>query len=81
MKMNIYAIRDVHTGFMSPAIDQNDACSVRNFRHACQQHNSLMYSHTMDYDLYCIGEFESDTGVIIPCQPRIVVSGASLMEV
>jgi hypothetical protein len=78
MKMNIYAIRDVHTGFMSPAIDQNDACSVRNFRHASMNHDSLMYSHTKDYDLFCIGEYETETGVITPCIPRLVVAGSSL---
>ncbi|ALS03498.1 VP5 [Gokushovirus WZ-2015a] len=78
MKMNIYAIRDVHTGFMSPAIDQNDACSVRNFRHASMNHDSLMYSHTKDYDLFCIGEYETETGVITSCIPRLVVAGSSL---
>ncbi len=78
MKYNIYSIRDVHTGFMSPAIDQNDACAVRNFDHAAKQTQSLMYSHTKDYDLFCIGTFDSDTGSIESCTPRLVVSGASL---
>lgn len=78
MKYNIYSIRDVHTGFMSPAIDQNDASAVRNFRHAAMQSQSLMHSHTKDYDLFCVGEFDTDTGVINSCIPRLVVAGSSL---
>uniref|UniRef100_A0AAU8B9P6 Nonstructural protein n=1 Tax=Dulem virus 130 TaxID=3145607 RepID=A0AAU8B9P6_9VIRU len=79
MKMNIYAIRDVHTGFMSPTIDQNDASAVRNFKHASLNYESLFYTHTKDYDLFCIGEYESETGEIVPCvPPRLVVAGSSL---
>lgn len=64
MKYPVYAIRDVHTGFMSPTIDQNDSAAIRNFEHAVMQSASLMNSHPEHYGLYKIGEFDSDTGMI-----------------
>lgn len=69
MKFKVYAIRDVHTGFLSPTVDQNDQSAIRNFAHAVMQSQSLMNSHPEHYSLYCIGEYESDSGKITPCVP------------
>lgn len=79
MKFPVYSIRDVHTGFMSPTIDQNDAAATRNFGHAVMQSASLMNSHPKDYALYHIGEFNSDNGEIVPCMPELVVDAFSLI--
>lgn len=79
MKLPIYSIRDVHTGFMSPTVDQNDASAMRNFGHAVMQSQSLMNSHPKDYSLYKIGEFETDTGEITPCMPELVIDAFSLL--
>ena len=78
MKFQIYAIRDIHTGFMSPTVDQNDACAMRNFVHAVRNPSSLMNSHTADYQLFQLGTYDVDTGEIVPCVPRLVVAGSSL---
>ena len=79
MKFPVYSIRDVHTGFMQPTIEQNDAVASRNFSHAVMQSASLMNSHAKDYSLYCIGEFELETGEMIPCIPRIVCDASSVV--
>lgn len=69
MKFNVYAIRDIHTGFMTPTVDQNDASAIRNFRHGVMQAASLMHTHPKDYSLCRIGEYDTDTGVIESCLP------------
>lgn len=79
MKLPIYSIRDVHTGFMTPTVDQNDASAMRNFGHAVMQSQSLMNSHPKDYSLYKVGEFDSDTGEISGHIPELVTDAFSLL--
>lgn len=66
MKYPVFCIRDVKTGFMSPTIDQNVPAATRNFEHAVRNSASLMNSHPQDYQLFCIGEFDSDSGALTP---------------
>lgn len=79
MKYNLYSIRDIHTGFMTPMIDQNDMAAKRNFAHAVMQSSSLMNSHPGDYVLYRIGEFDTDAGKIVSCLPDQVCSATEVM--
>lgn len=76
MKFNVYSIRDVHTGFMTPTVELNDAVAKRNFEHAIMNSASLMNSHPEHYGLYCIGEFDSDTADMIACMPRLIVDAS-----
>lgn len=79
MNYPVYAIRDVHVGFLTPTVDQNDASAMRNFRHAVQQTGSIMNSHAKDFCLYRIGEFNSETGVITSVLPEVIIDGASVL--
>lgn len=79
MKLPVYSIRDVHTGFMSPTVDQNDASAMRNFRHAVMQSASLMNSHPKDYSLYRIGTFETDSGAFESELPELITDAFSLL--
>lgn len=75
----MYAIRDKKVGFLTPTIDQNNAAAIRNFEHACQQSQNLMFSHPEDFDLYRIGTFDTETGRLIPEEiPVPVVSAADM---
>ncbi len=70
MKFYVYSIRDVRTGFLSPSIEVSDQVAKRNFEHAVSHSgSSLFMSHPEDYSLWCIGAFDSDTGVLEPCNP------------
>ncbi len=79
MKLGVYSIRDNLTGFLTPVVEQNDNSARRNFEHAIAQPQSLMNSHVSDYDLYKIGLFDTDTGLIENISPiELVVSGGSV---
>uniref|UniRef100_A0AAU8AYL0 Nonstructural protein n=1 Tax=Dulem virus 166 TaxID=3145643 RepID=A0AAU8AYL0_9VIRU len=69
----IYAIRDAKVGFLSLTVEQNDAVALRNFEHAKLNAQSLMFSHPGDFDLYKLGNYNTDTGEIIPLLPTPVV--------
>lgn len=78
MILNIYAIRDEKTGYLTPTCDQNDAAAMRNFAHACMNESSLFFTHGSDYTLMRIGQYDTDNGSITPCQPQSLLSGSDV---
>lgn len=79
MKLPVYAIRDVRSTFTGLTVDTNDATAARNFAHAVMQVGSIMNSHPQDFSLYRLGEFDTDTGVLIPLSPiQLVMDGVSV---
>lgn len=64
MIYGIYAIRDAAANtYIGLTLDANDATAMRNFRHALLREDTLFASHPSDYNLYCFGRFDSDSGV------------------
>lgn len=80
MKYPMYSIRDAKVGFMTPTIDQNDASAARNFEHAVHNVASLMNSHPADYALYRIGEFDTESGAVVPCMPEHVIDAVGVVK-
>lgn len=80
MTMNIYAIRDLKTGFLAPTLDQNDAIAKRSFMFALNRPGTLEYSNAQDYDLFKIGEYDNDTGIITHCDKELVAQGSDLLK-
>ena len=78
MIYSIYVVRDLKTGFMTPTTDFNDASARRNFEHAVMQRNSLMYTHAEDYELFKIGQYDSDTGYIESQMPTMICAGTDV---
>lgn len=64
MIFGVYSIRDVKSGFMQPTVEMNDAIAHRNFSHAVQNVDSVLFSHFKDFALYKIGTFDSETGAV-----------------
>lgn len=79
MKYPIYSYRDVKVGFGMPFTDMNDQTAMRGFSFAVNGKVDLMGFASQDYDLYRVGEFDTEKGVIEPCNPPVfLVSGASV---
>ena len=74
MKFNMYAIQDIKTGFMTPTLDQNDLAAARNFNSALMQGNGLFGTHPEDFRLFKIATFESDSGVVTPEEPMVLIA-------
>lgn len=76
MKFNVYAMRDLKSGFLTPTVDQNDAMAARNFASSIQRSEGVLFTHKSDFQLYRIGEFDTDLGVINPEDfPVLVADG------
>ena len=81
MKYPVYSYRDVKVGFMPPQCDQSDQSAIRGFSYAVNGNNGMMNFAPKDFDLFKVGEFDTDSGELIPCVPVQIASGASVYGV
>ncbi len=83
MKMFIISTKDDLNGFMNVSLCHKKEIAVRDFNHAMSvcQHDSLFYTHPEDYSLYCLGEFDIESGCITPYPtPEFLVRGQSKLK-
>ena len=81
MKYPMYSYRDVKVGFGSPICDMSDQSAVRGFAYAINNKDGMMNFSPKDFDLYKVGMFDTEKGVIVPEKvPVLVVSGMSVFE-
>lgn len=78
MKYPIYSYRDIKVGFGMPMVDQNDASALRGFAFAVNGRDGIMNFSPADFELYKIGEFDTEKGTIEPATPEFMVSGSSV---
>ena len=78
----IYSVRDVKTGYGPLMIFDNDPVAVRSFGVTVNQPDSLIHWCAADYQLYCVGTFDDDTGCILvePDMPRHVADAPDLLK-
>lgn len=68
MKVKMYSVKDVKAKeFNFPFTFANDAAAVRGFGDAiCHgDKNSLLASHPADFQLWSIGVFDTESGVVV----------------
>lgn len=79
MKYGLYSVRDVHNGFGLPVCDYNDHTAKRSFLAAVSQDGVISPA---DYDLFYIGQFDTESGIISPLPfPSIVCRGTEAANV
>lgn len=71
MVMQIYSVRDVNVGFNSPFVESNDEVAIRGFSYAVNN-SDIMGFAPKDFDLYCIGSFDTVNGMIESVYPPIL---------
>lgn len=80
MKFPVYSYRDKEVGFGSPIVESNDIVAMRGFSMQMNNPSSIMNFSPKDFDLYRIGEFDPDSGMIFPEPvPVLVCSGVSVI--
>lgn len=78
MKYPMFCVRDNKVGFQVPFCDQNELAAVRGFAFSINGNDGIMNFSPADYDLYKIGEFDTEKGTIESDIPTLVVSGTSV---
>lgn len=64
MVYGVYIVRDLKSTFMTPGFSMNDEVAVRNFAHAVTTSQDVIHSHRQDFELYKVGTYDNETGVI-----------------
>lgn len=80
MKFPIYAVRDSLLGFSAPIIRDNDAVASRAFEFDCNRDNSPYRTHSEQFQLYHIGEYDTDTGDLCSSSPVLIASACDFIE-
>ena len=81
MKYPIYSYRDRLVGFGQPVLDTNDNAAIRGFAYAVSAKDGIMNFSPMDYELYKIGEFDTDKGTIKSFDiPELIITGTNAIE-
>lgn len=80
MKLPICCMRDQLTGFMNPFVSTNESVAERDFKIIVNDDKQSLHYNPQHFDLYHLGTFDTDTGIIVPCEPTIMVTGLSVME-
>lgn len=83
MILRLYAIRDVKAGAYTMVFGfANDGVSVRAVKDEMMTPGSMFEKHPGDFQLYCVGLYDQDTGAITGLdKPEFVVELAALSEV
>lgn len=82
MKYGLYSIRDKMSGYGVTNCQVNDEIAKRNFDMLVMDENAtLLSTHPQDFELYCVGEFDSDTGKVTSFdQIRLICKGDSYVK-
>lgn len=78
MILKVYSVRDLTTGFNQPWCDKNDDAAIRGFSYSINN-NDIMGFKPSDFQLFSIGEFDSDKGDLISCLPQMIVRGEDVL--
>ena len=82
MIKSIYSVRDVKSGYGPLMMFDNDAIAMRAFSMSVNDNDSLMCHAPGDFNLYCVGNFDDDSGVVAYRQddPRYVCAAVDVKE-
>lgn len=80
MMLGVYAIRDCVAGtYLPPVYAHNESEMIRAIKYELTK-PGMMQQFASDYVLYRIGEYDDDMGVLIPCDPVIVIRLGDLVK-
>lgn len=83
MRFPLYSIRDTKAGsFQNPVVSANDFTVSRSFAESIVTRRDPIISFSpADFDLFQIGEFDTDTGIVTPLAViRLVCNAAEVMS-
>lgn len=76
----VYCIRDTKVGYGNPYLSLNEMTAKRDFAFRVNNTDMLAFAPA-DYELYKLGEFETNTGrFTLLTVPEFVVSGTSVFN-
>ena len=78
--LKLYSIKDTKGGFYPPEASDNDALAVRTIRGVVNSGKGLLAQYPEDFELWYVGEFDNQTGIIAPGEMRCIVRLNALLD-
>lgn len=75
---SLFAIKDVKSGFSDPCVQVNDAVAARSFERQIPRLSQDLGIPVSDFQLWRVGQFDMDSGLLRPETPELILDGASL---
>lgn len=82
MVFGVYSIKDDCSTFLNPTCSISDASAIREFKVTLDDaKNQIMHFNKGDFSLYRIGDFDSETGLLISyVAPKVLYRGSEKGE-
>lgn len=77
MHYAMYAVKDALVGFGVPFASNSNAEAIRAFVRVATDTKSDIFASPGDYDLYYIGTYDTDTGLLTSTIPDMIYRGRS----
>lgn len=77
---SLYAIKDVKSGFSDPCVQVNDAVAARSFERQVPHMADELGIPVSDFQLWRVGQFDVDAGMLVSDTPVLLLDGASLFR-
>lgn len=81
--MKVVSVRDSAVdAFMNPFVVPAVGAAIRSFSDEVNRYDAsnAMNKHPDDYDLYEIGSFDPQTGLLESCTPRVLIRGKDALR-
>lgn len=76
MMLQIFSVRDQAAGaFLPPFFMRSRGEAIRAFSEAVGDPQHQFAKHVSDFTLFCIGDFDDNSGMIRPVEPVRIISG------
>lgn len=84
MIMKVFSVFDAKLAtFGRPWFQMTDAAALREFADAVNDGsnpNNQWHSHPEDFSLFVLGQYDDQSGELIPCNPLSLVTASSLVK-
>ena len=77
---NLYAIKDIKSGFSDPCTQVNDAVAARSFVQQIPKLSENFGIPVTDFQLWRCGKFDIDSGMLIPDTPEVLIDGSAIFR-
>ena len=74
MTLKMYTIKDELNGHTAPIPLNNDETAKRYFAEI-KRTNPQVVTEPKDFSIWYIGDFETETGIMIPNEPKLIERG------
>ncbi|AXH74692.1 MAG: nonstructural protein [Microviridae sp.] len=81
MQKQLFSVRDITADvYASPFTSTNKMTATRDFAHACRDPQSQLSKNPEDFQLFLVGVFDDDLGIITGQAPELICNATQFQQ-